>query len=254
MDRRLTVVILAAGLGKRMQSGKAKVLHEVLGKPMVAYVVETARRIAGDAVVLVVGHQAEEVRQVVSPGAAVAFACQQQQLGTGHAVMCALPHIDVECEQVIILCGDVPLISESTLKAMIADHVETGRDATLLSVQLERPFGYGRVLLDHRQQVCGIIEEVDATTEQRAIQTINSGIYCFKYDFLAEALPLLTRSNAQGEFYLTDVIRIGYEMGRTIGACRGNDPLEVIGINTPDDLAQVEAVMAERRLQPAHKT
>jgi UDP-N-acetylglucosamine diphosphorylase/glucosamine-1-phosphate N-acetyltransferase len=254
MDRRLTVVILAAGLGKRMQSGKAKVLHEVLGKPMVAYVVETARRIASDAVVVVVGHQAEEVRQVVSRGAAVAFACQQQQLGTGHAVMCALPHIDVECEQVIILCGDVPLISESTLKAMIADHVETGRDATLLSVELERPFGYGRVLFDHRQQVSGIIEEVDATTEQRAIQTINSGIYCFKYGFLAEALPLLTRSNAQGEFYLTDVIRIGYEMGRTIGACRGNDPLEVIGINTPDDLAQVEAVMAERRQQPAHKT
>jgi len=253
MDRRLTVVILAAGLGKRMKSAKAKVLHDVLGKPMVVYVVETARRIAGNAVVVVVGHQAEEVRKVVSRGAAVAFAYQQQLLGTGHAVMCALPLIAAECEQVIVLCGDVPLVSESTLNAMIADHTEAGRDATLLFVELERPFGYGRVLLDHRRQVCGIIEEADATAEQRAIQTINSGIYCLKHRFLTDALPRLTRSNAQREFYLTDIIRIGYEMGCNMGACHGNNPQEVLGINTLDDLAQVEAVLTARRMQPAHE-
>lgn len=251
MDKRVTVVILAAGLGKRMKSPKAKVLHEVLGKPMVVYVVETARTIAGDAVVVVVGNQAEEVRRVVSRAAAVLYAHQQEQLGTGHAVMCALTHVPLECEQVVILCGDVPLVAESTLKALIADHVKAQRDATLLAVDLDSPFGYGRVLLDDRQQVCGIIEEADATDVQRAITTINSGIYCVTRRFLAETLPRLTRSNAQEEFYLTDIIRIGYDMGRTIGVCRGHDPLEILGINTPEDLARVEAVMTARRKHTA---
>jgi bifunctional UDP-N-acetylglucosamine pyrophosphorylase/glucosamine-1-phosphate N-acetyltransferase/UDP-N-acetylglucosamine pyrophosphorylase len=249
MDNRVTVVILAAGLGKRMKSPKAKVLHEILGKPMVVYVVETARTIAGDAVVVVVGNQAQEVRRVVSRAAAVLYAHQPEQLGTGHAVMCALPHVPVDCERVVVLCGDVPLVAESTLKALITDHVGAQRDATLLAVDLDRPSGYGRVLLDRRQQVCGIIEEADASDAQRSITTINSGIYCINRRFLAEALPRLTRSNAQGEFYLTDIIRIGYDMGRTIGVCRGHDPLEILGINTPEDLARVEAVMAARRQQ-----
>jgi UDP-N-acetylglucosamine diphosphorylase/glucosamine-1-phosphate N-acetyltransferase len=249
MDRRLTVVIQAAGLGKRMKSTKAKVLHEVLGKPMVLYVVETARSVAGDAIVVVIGNQAEEIRRVISEAGEVTFAYQQQQLGTGHAVMSALPYISENCEQVVVLCGDVPLVSESTLNTMIADHIKAGRDATLLSVELERPIGYGRVLLDHRHQVYGIIEEADANPEQRAIRTVNSGIYCLKHRFLADTLPRLTRSNAQGEFYLTDIIKIGYEMGCKIGACRGSDPLEVLGINTVDDLAQVEAVLAARRIQ-----
>jgi len=251
MDKRVTVVILAAGLGKRMRSGKAKVLHEVLGKPMVVYVVETARSVAGDAVVVVVGNQAEEVRRVVALAAPVAFAHQEQQLGTGHAVMCALPRVPVECEQVVVLCGDVPLVAGATLRAMIDDHVRAGRDATLLAVDLDRPFGYGRILLDERQQVCGIVEEADATDAQRAITTINSGIYCINRRFLADVLPRLTRSNAQGEFYFTDIVRIGYELGRTIGICRGDDPQEILGINTPEDLARVEAILDARRAATA---
>ena len=251
MDKRVTVIILAAGLGKRMKSPKAKVLHEVLGKPMVAYVLETARSVAGDAVVVVVGNQAEEVRRVVSRAAPVMFAHQEQQLGTGHAVMCARPRVPVECEQVVVLCGDVPLVAETTLKAMIADHVEARRDVTLLAVDLDRPFGYGRILLDDRQQVCGIVEEADTTDAQRAITTINSGIYCINRRFLADALPRLTRSNAQGEFYFTDIVRIGYDLGCTIGICRGNDPQEILGINTPEDLARVEAIMDARRARTA---
>lgn len=252
MDKCVTVVILAAGLGKRMKSPKAKVLHEVLGKPMVVYVVETARSVAGDAVVVVVGNQAEEVRRVVSRASVpVAFAHQAQQLGTGHAVMCALPSVPVECEQVVVLCGDVPLVAETTLTAMIADHVQARRDATLLAVDLDRPFGYGRILLDDRQQVCGIIEEADATDAQRSITTINSGIYCVNRRFLADVLPRLTRSNAQGEFYFTDIVRIGYDLGCTIGICRGDDPQEILGINTPEDLARVEAILAARRAGPA---
>jgi UDP-N-acetylglucosamine diphosphorylase/glucosamine-1-phosphate N-acetyltransferase len=247
MDQRITVVILAAGLGKRMQSPKAKVLHEILGRPMVEYVVETARKVAGDAVVVVVGHQAEEVRRVISRAAEVIFVHQSKQLGTGHAVMCVLPHVPAECTQVLVLCGDVPLITEATLNALIAEHERAQRDATLLAVDLGNPFGYGRVLLDHRQQICGIVEEADATDTQRAIQTVNSGIYCLQRSFLAEALPRLTRSNVQGEFYLTDIIRIGYNMGRNIGVCRGQDPLEILGINTPEDLSRVEAILMGRQ-------
>jgi bifunctional UDP-N-acetylglucosamine pyrophosphorylase/glucosamine-1-phosphate N-acetyltransferase/UDP-N-acetylglucosamine pyrophosphorylase len=251
MDKRVAVVILAAGLGKRMKSPKAKVLHEVLGKPMVVHVVETARAIAGDAVVVVVGNQAEEVRQEVSREAQVVFAHQEQQLGTGHAVMCALPWLPDECEQVVVLCGDVPLVAKTTLKAMIADHVAAGRDATLLAVELDRPFGYGRVLLDDRHMVRGIVEEADATDAQRAVTTINSGIYCIRRRFLADVLPRLTRGNAQGEFYFTDIVRIGYEMGCAIGMRRGNDPQEILGINTPEDLVRVEEIMHARRASRA---
>ncbi|MGE5258658.1 MAG: NTP transferase domain-containing protein [Hyphomicrobiales bacterium] len=248
MDRCIAVVILAAGLGKRMKSPKAKVLHEVLGRPMVEYVVETARKIAGNAVVVVVGHQADEVRRAISRAVEAIFVHQHQQLGTGHAVMCALPQMPAECGQVLVLCGDVPLVSEATLNDLIADHKGAQRDATLLAVDVDNPFGYGRVLLDHHQQICGIVEEGDATDAQRAIKTINSGIYCLKRSFLAEALPQLNRRNVQGEYYLTDIIGIGYDMGRNIGVCHGHDPREILGINTPDDLARVEAILKERQI------
>jgi bifunctional UDP-N-acetylglucosamine pyrophosphorylase/glucosamine-1-phosphate N-acetyltransferase/UDP-N-acetylglucosamine pyrophosphorylase len=187
------------------------------------------------------------VRRAVSRAAEAVFVHQHQQLGTGHAMMCVLPHLGAECEQVLVLCGDVPLVTESTLKNLIADHERAQRDATLLAIDLDNPFGYGRVLLDHRQQICGIVEETDATDIQRAIKTINSGIYCIKRSFLAEALPRLTRSNVQGEFYLTDIIRIGYDLGRNIGLCRGDDPQEILGINTPDDVDRVEAILKERQ-------
>jgi UDP-N-acetylglucosamine diphosphorylase/glucosamine-1-phosphate N-acetyltransferase len=246
MDLRLAVVILAAGLGKRMKSNRAKVLHEVLGKPMVVYVVETAVQIAGKAVVVVVGNQAEEVRRVVSRSADVAFAYQDQQLGTGHAVMCALPHLPAACQEIMVLCGDVPLIAAVTLRTLARDHLEAGREATLLAVDLENPYGYGRILSTPDGQVSGIVEEADATDEQRTIRTVNSGIYCIKRYFLEEALPLLTSDNAQGEFYLTDIIRIGYASGRKVGAAFAGDPAEILGINSPEDLSRVEAILSSR--------
>lgn len=247
MHHRIGVIILAAGLGKRMKSPRAKVLHEILGRPMVAYVVETARKIAGAAVVVVVGNQADEVRRAVARSGEVIFAYQDRQLGTGHAVMCALPQVPPDFTDVMVLCGDVPLVTEETLSAMITDHLEAGRAATLLAVDLEDPYGYGRILLDATDQVCGIVEEADATAEQRAVKTINSGIYCLNRQFLEEALPRLTPDNAQGEFYLTDIIRVGYELRRRIGVAHSGDPEEILGINTPDDLRRVEAIMAGRR-------
>jgi len=246
MDSHVAVIILAAGLGKRMKSGRAKVLHEVMGKPMVAYVVEAAIPIAGPAVVVVVGNQAEAVRREVACRADVRFALQDQQLGTGHAVKCALPHLLSGCREVMVLCGDVPLIRTATLRALFDAHVLAGRDVTLLAVDLDQPHGYGRVLLDPGGNVIGIVEESDASDEQRAIRTINSGIYCISRRFLEEALPRLTNENAQGEYYLTDVIRIGAESGRNIGVTWASDSNEILGINTPQDLARVEAILQGR--------
>ena len=245
MTHGIAVIILAAGLGKRMKSHKAKVLHEVHGKPMVVHVVEAARHVA-ETVVVVVGNQAEEVRRVVSRSAEVLYAHQDRQLGTGHAVTCAMPHVPEGCDQIVIVCGDTPLIRASTLKGLVRDHLKHGRDVTLLAVDLERPSGYGRVLLDRDGRLSGIVEEADADEAQRAVTTINSGIYCVSRRFLAEALPRLDRRNAQGEYYLTDIIRAGYEGRKTIGVCRGKDPEEILGVNTPEDLKRVEAVLAAR--------
>lgn len=246
MNRSLAVIILAAGLGKRMKSNRAKVLHEVLEKPMVVYVVEAAIPIAGKAVVVVVGNQAEEVRRAVACRAEVMFALQDQQLGTGHAVKCALPHLPSMCEDVMVLCGDVPLITTETLKALAVEHIQSKRDITLLAVDLDHPHGYGRILLSSDGHVLGIVEEADASPEQRAIRTINSGIYCINRAFLEEALPRLTNANAQGEYYLTDIVRIGYESGRNVGAAWAIDPNEILGVNTPQDLARVEEILEKR--------
>lgn len=243
MNPRPAVVILAAGLGKRMKSNRAKVLHTVLGKPMVVYVVEAAIPIAGKAIVVVVGNQAEEVQREVAMRADVMFALQDRQLGTGHAVQCALPHLPAECEEIMVLCGDVPLINSTTLMTLVVEHTRVRRDVTLLAVDMDRPQGYGRVLLGPGGQVMGIVEEADATDEQRAIRTINSGIYCINRRFLEEALPRLTNENAQGEYYLTDIIRIGHQSGKKVGAAWALHPNEVLGINTPQDLARVEAIL-----------
>jgi UDP-N-acetylglucosamine diphosphorylase/glucosamine-1-phosphate N-acetyltransferase len=245
MKETIAVIILAAGLGKRMRSPKAKVLHEIQGRPMLAYVIDVAREIAGRSVIVVVGNQAEAVRRAVS-GAAVRYAYQDRQLGTGHAVLCALPQLPDDCEQVVVLCGDTPLLTAPTLKSLVQGHLAAGRDATLLAVELEDPQGYGRVLLNDHQQVCGIIEEADASAGQRAIRLINTGIYCVTRQFLSDALPNVTPDNAQGEFYLTDIIRIGYESGRDIGVSYGAAPREILGVNTPEDLARVEALMIGR--------
>ena len=245
MKEKICIIILAAGLGKRMRSPKAKVLHEILGRPMLAYVIDVAREIAGRSVIVVVGNQAEAVRSAVS-GAAVRYAYQDRQLGTGHAVLCALPQLPDDCEQVVVLCGDIPLLTAPTLQSLVQDHLAAGRDATLLAVELDDPQGYGRVLINDHHQVYGIVEQADASAGQRAIRLINTGIYCLTRQFLSEALPKVTPDNAQAEYYLTDIIRIGYESGRNIGVSYGAVPQEILGVNTPEDLAHVEALMTGR--------
>lgn len=247
MINKVAVVILAAGMGTRMKSDKAKVLHEIAQRPMIIYVVEAAQKIAGDNVVVVIGDQARTVRESLSGYPELLFAYQDQQLGTAHAVICALPHIPDHCEEVIILCGDVPLIQPETIAGLVKDHLDDGRDISLLAVELDNPSGYGRVLVNTDNSIAGIVEEADATAAQREIKLINTGVYCINKNFLKEALPQIGSDNAQGELYLTDVIGIGYRENRKMGVKIFDDCQQIIGINTCKDLELVEGLMKKRQ-------
>ena len=240
------IIILAAGMGKRMKSDKAKVLHEIFGKPMIMYVVETAKKVAGNDVVLVIGNQAEKVRKIVSENANVIFALQKDQLGTGHAVSCAFPYLPDHTKDVIILCGDVPLITFETVMWLLKDHIIANRDISLLAVTIENPKGYGRVLFDEKMNVSGIVEEADASAEQKRIKTINTGIYCVKKEILFDSLKKIKSNNVQGEFYLTDIIELGYREGKVVGVLIGDDSEEVVGVNTTHDLMMIENILRNR--------
>ena len=243
MKKNVAVIILAAGMGTRMKSDKAKVLHEIQKQPMILFVVETAIKIAGDNVIVVIGHQAPKVRAVVTKMAHVLFAYQEQQLGTAHAVQCAVPLIPDHCEHVIVLYGDVPLIQPETIAEFVDDHLSARRHVSLLAVELENPYGYGRVLLDENKQISAIIEEADANAEQKQVKLINSGIYCFDKTFLLDALPKIRPDNAQGEHYLTDIMSVGYQENRNMGFMLGHNFQQILGINTVQDLLEVEAIM-----------
>ncbi len=245
-EDKLVAVILAAGLGTRMKSDKAKVLHEINGKPMVMYVIETAKKVAGNDIVLVVGKQAEKVKKIVSDVYEVLFALQEDQLGTGHAVKCALPLIPEYAEQVLILCGDVPLLSPGTVTKLYDYHIREKRDVSVLAVAIENPQGYGRIITDDKQCVLGIVEEADATADQKKIKIINSGIYCVKKAFLEYSLNKIKADNAQGEFYLTDIVKIGYKENKSVGAIIGEDKEEILGVNSIQDLLVVERIIQKR--------
>jgi UDP-N-acetylglucosamine diphosphorylase/glucosamine-1-phosphate N-acetyltransferase len=246
MKNKVAVVILAAGMGTRMKSNKAKVLHEIADRPMIVYVAEAARKVAGDDVIVVIGNQAQTVRRCLSGCGELIFAHQDNQLGTAHAVLCALPHIPDHCEEVVILCGDVPLIQPETITGLVESHRRDARDISLLAVELDNPYGYGRVLLDDNRQVSGIIEEADATAEQKANKLINAGIYCVKKGFLLEALPQIRSDNAQGELYLTDIMAIGYRGKKKMGVRIADDDQQILGVNTGRDLELVGAIMKKQ--------
>ncbi len=239
----VAVIILAAGMGTRMKSTKAKVLHEILGKPMILYVVQTATKVAGNDVILVIGNQADEVRRIVSEKAKVKYAYQAKQLGTGHAVSCALSLIPDYCEEVVILCGDVPLLTADTVIKLVNDHVKTKCDVSLLTVEKDNPTGYGRILYDNKDHVSKIVEEVDANKEQKQIKMINTGIYCVRKNFLVDAVGKIKSNNAQGEFYLTDIIEMGNIEKKLVGAVVGNDDKEFFGINNRKQLKEAEKIM-----------
>jgi len=229
-----------------MKSDKAKVLHEICGRPMIDYVMRTAIEVAGQNVVVVIGHQADMVKMAVNAVGEAHFALQEKQLGTGHAVLSALPFIPSAVDQVVILCGDVPLIKAATIQELSVEHSRHDRDATLLAVSLDDPKGYGRIIFDGHGELNAIVEEKDASPAQKKINTINTGIYIIKREFLEQALPQLRSDNAQNEIYLTDIIAIGYGQKRKIGAVISGDSTEIIGVNSRDDLQIAESLMKQR--------
>lgn len=247
----IAAIILAAGKGTRMKSNLVKVMHDLGGAPLITYPVNAARQAGASRMVIVVGHQAETVQAHYAGQEDMAFALQAEQNGTGHAVACAAPLLRDFQGKVLILCGDVPLITEQTLNGMVRQHARQGAAVTVLTTEVENPHGYGRILKNEAGHVTGIVEEKDATGEQRAIREINSGIYCVESGFLFDAVAGLSRDNAQGEYYLTDIIRMAAERGLVCVSHPAADAREVMGINDRVQLAEAEAVL-RRRINENH--
>ena len=231
----LDIVILAAGQGTRMRSALPKVLHPVAGKPMLGHVIDTARQLAPQSIQVVIGHGAEKVRERLAADD-LSFVVQEQQLGTGHAVAQAQPHLSAE--RVLILYGDVPLIEPATLQRLLGQ--VNARQLGLLTVELADPTGYGRILRDGHGEVQAIVEHKDASEAQRAIREGNTGILAVPGHCLGDWLGRLSNSNAQGEYYLTDVIAMAVADGLRIATVQAADEMEVLGANDRIQLAQLE--------------
>lgn len=239
------VILLAAGQGTRMKSSLPKVLHCLGGTPLFQRALRSAQRLEPARVAIVVGHGAQTVRQSY-PANDVQWVIQEQQLGTGHAVLCAKELFHDFKGDIVILSGDVPLITESTLRELVAQHRARQADVTLLTATLENPTGYGRILRDGRQNIAGIVEEKDASATQKQIPEVNAGIYIAAAPFLFSALAVLDNRNRQSEYYLTDIAAIGIRQGKTVATMEVHDGREMLGINTREDLAVMEKSLQDR--------
>jgi bifunctional UDP-N-acetylglucosamine pyrophosphorylase/glucosamine-1-phosphate N-acetyltransferase len=250
-NQSLDVLILAAGLGTRMKSDRAKVLHEIGGLPLIVYVCRTAQSLGPAKIYVVVGHQATEVEAAVQNeiGDLAEFVTQTQQRGTGDAVMAARSQLASRDSLVLVLSGDVPLIGSETLDAFIENHKSSRAACSLLSVRLENPTGYGRIVRDDNDQFARITEQKDATPEEQKIKEINSGIYCFDSRKLFSALERVKPSNKQGEYYLTDVPEILLSDGEAVNVFLHGDAREVSGINTRAELAEFENLLRRNTIR-----
>jgi bifunctional UDP-N-acetylglucosamine pyrophosphorylase/glucosamine-1-phosphate N-acetyltransferase len=228
-----------------MKSRRAKVLHELGGLPLIAHVSRTANALNPKSIVVVVGHQAEQVEQAVlnEVGELASFAIQTHQRGTGDAVEAARLRLENSDSLLLVLYGDVPLIRAETLQAFLEHHQTSGADCSILSVRLENPTGYGRIIRDENGNFERIVEHKDASPEQRQVKEINSGIYCFETTSLFRALRRVEPKNEQGEYYLTDVAEILLSEGRKVGVYLHGDAREVSGINNRAELAEFENLL-----------
>jgi bifunctional UDP-N-acetylglucosamine pyrophosphorylase / glucosamine-1-phosphate N-acetyltransferase len=244
------VVILAAGQGKRMQSAAPKVLHRAAGAPLVAFPMALARELKASRVVVVVGHGRDAVRAAVSKlpgGAGARFAVQEEQRGTGHAVMAALPELEGHDGPVLILSGDVPLLEKSSVAALHRAYAKARAKIAFIEFVPGDPSGYGRVVRDAEGAVVGIREDRDCSREEKRIEQVNSGIYVVDADFLRKGVRKLEADNDQGELYLTDLVAMAAKRGAV--PVVEAPPDEVLGVNDREDLARVEAIVTARRLR-----
>ena len=240
------IVVLAAGKGTRMKSALPKVLHEAAGLSLIEHVLRVAAPLNPRSITIIVGHEAARVRKAVAERPGLAFASQEPQLGTGHAVLQAEPLLRGASGTVVILSGDVPLLRPETLAALITKHQDSRAAATVLTARVPDPTGYGRIV---RQAgaISAIVEHRDATEEQRRIDEINSGIYAFEVSTLFDALKDIGSSNAQGEYYLPDLVTIYRSRGRVVETVTAADPAEILGVNSRKELADVGAILRARR-------
>lgn len=244
-------VVLAAGKGTRMKSGVIKVLHSAAGLPMISWPVAAARQAGADPVVLVIGHQANAVQGVFRGDSSILCAMQEQQLGTGHAVACALDSLAGFRGTVLTLCGDTPLLRPETLSALLKFHEEQSASVTVLTAIMDDPYGYGRVVRDEAGRVMRIVEQKDADPEEQQIREINSGIYCMQSDFLFENIRSIGNDNAQQEYYLTDLVAIAVRKGLTCMALPTADADEIMGVNDRVQLAEASRIL-RRRINREH--
>jgi bifunctional UDP-N-acetylglucosamine pyrophosphorylase/glucosamine-1-phosphate N-acetyltransferase len=242
----LAVIILAAGMGKRMRSDLVKVLHPLLGKPMLGYLLELIiEHLQPEKTIVVVGHQAQQIQDAFSDPR-ITFVRQKDQLGTGHAVSMAEPLLRDFKGCALILCGDIPLITAQTLTELATRHRGKKATLTLLTAHREDPTGYGRIVHGTLGKVHKVVEEKDATSKEREIKEVNTGIYCVQTRFLFKALAKVRSDNAQEEYYLPDIIEVAHHKKKKINTFSTPDPAEVMGINTRAELAQAEEILAER--------
>ena len=238
-------IVLAAGKGTRMKSTQAKVLHSVFYRPMLRHVLDAALGAAVERIAVVIGHQQEAVQAILAD-LPVETVLQEEQRGTGHAVLCA----EAACaglDQILILCGDTPLIRAETLTAMLAQHRQEQPALTLMTTTLPQPFGYGRILRSKQGEVQAIVEEKDASAKERAIDEIYAGIYVVDAAFLFAALAQVGTDNSQGEIYLTDIVAIARRESKRVQAFAHQQAMDVLGVNSRIELAQAEAALQERR-------
>jgi len=240
---RTEAVILAAGKGTRMKSDLPKVLHELAGRPLLDHVLDTVAAAGIGRTVVVVGHRADQVQETCArPG--LEFIIQEPQLGTGHAVQVA-EHL-LEADFCVVLAGDVPLLRVSTLERLVATAETGGAAAVVLTCIVPDAGAYGRIVKDGAGHVVRIVEAKDASEDELALGEYNSGVFCFRTGPLREALAALTTENAQGEYYLTDTVAHLVAKGLTVDAVATDDPGEVVGINTVDELSGAESILAAR--------
>ncbi|MFM7799461.1 MAG: NTP transferase domain-containing protein [Planctomycetota bacterium] len=247
-SRTQSAIILAAGKGTRMKSDLPKVMHPALGRPMVEWVADAARAVGCGKVVLVIGHGADTVREHFAGHVGIEFVMQMPQLGTGHAVDMARPVFERGAlgEDVLVLCGDGPLIRAHTLETLLSVHRGTGAAATLATAVIPDPTGYGRIERDAAGGFLRIVEQKDATPAQLALREVNPSYYCFRTADLFDALQRVTNQNASGEYYITDVFELLLKDGKRVSVVDAVPPEDVLSVNTPEQLAEVSGFLSSR--------
>lgn len=242
----LHLVVLAAGKGTRMKSGVPKVLHRAAGLPLIEHVLRTAGRLRPASVVVVVGHQADTIRDALTERLGLAFAVQEPQLGTGHALLQAEPLLRGATGTLILLSGDVPLLRSETVERLVRTHQERSAAATVLTALVDDPDGYGRVVRA-AGEISAVVEHKDASPAEREIREVNSGIYAFDLTALFDALRSIGSANAQREYYLPDLVKIYRERGLRVETVRLDDPDEILGVNSRKELAHVATILKSRK-------